>query len=309
MKKTMMLTISLLLAATAGMAQTVRCESDGHYKECGTNGLGRVTLARQLSNSECIQGQTWGMNTKGRVWVDKGCRAEFAADDGRYANNAGNDNRRRYTQTVLCESSDGHRHQCLADTSYGVELARQLSKNGCVFNRDWGYDRNSVWVANGCRAEFSVGSGRSWQNNQQAMATSSVRCESPNNKRQQCRAETRYGVQVGRQLSDTACIRGKNWDYDRDGIWVWGGCRADFNVAVDSNAPNGMISSSRATTLLCEANGNGKHYCAADTSYGVSLSRQISSANCVRGQTWGYDTHGVWVSAGCRAEFLLGDSR
>ena len=38
---------------------------------------GQVEVYRQLSRNACNYGQSWG-NDNGRVWVDKGCRAEFA---------------------------------------------------------------------------------------------------------------------------------------------------------------------------------------------------------------------------------------
>ena len=36
----------------------------------------------------------------------------------------------------------------------GVQLVRQLSSSPCVQGRSWGYGRNGIWVAQGCRAEF-----------------------------------------------------------------------------------------------------------------------------------------------------------
>jgi Protein of unknown function (DUF3011) len=58
-------------------------------------------------------------------------------------------------------------------------------------------------------------------------------------------------------------------------------------------------------TVLCESNGSARKHCPADTRGGVRLSRQVSTAPCREGSTWGYDDRGVWVSNGCRAEFQL----
>jgi hypothetical protein len=55
-----------------------------------------------------------------------------------------------------------------------------------------------------------------------------VRCESINSDRNFCRADTRGGVQISRQLSRETCIRGRNWDVRSDGIVVDDGCRAEF---------------------------------------------------------------------------------
>ena len=48
-----------------------------------------------------------------------------------------------------------------------------------------------------------------------------------------------------------------------------------------------------------------KAYCEADTRNGVVLTRQVSESDCHYGRTWGYDSNGIWVDGGCRAEFQL----
>ena len=57
-----------------------------------------------------------------------------------------------------------------------------------------------------------------------------VRCESTDDRIRRCNVDTRGGVQLSRQLSDTRCVQGRNWGYDGSGIWVSGGCRAEFAV-------------------------------------------------------------------------------
>jgi hypothetical protein len=37
---------------------------------------GHVRLQRQLSDSACIEGRSWGWNRAG-IWVDQGCGASF----------------------------------------------------------------------------------------------------------------------------------------------------------------------------------------------------------------------------------------
>jgi hypothetical protein len=49
-------------------------------------------------------------------------------------------------------------------------------------------------------------------------------------RRHYCDADTRDGVRLLRQRSDAACRQGSSWGYDRRGIWVDRGCRADFEV-------------------------------------------------------------------------------
>ena len=55
-----------------------------------------------------------------------------------------------------------------------------------------------------------------------------VRCESTNQRYRHCRADTEGGVQLYRQFSKNACRYQKTWGHDRRGVWVDGGCRAEF---------------------------------------------------------------------------------
>lgn len=55
-----------------------------------------------------------------------------------------------------------------------------------------------------------------------------VRCESANGRENFCPANTYGGVTLSTQLSSSGCYQGENWGYDNRGIWVSGGCRADF---------------------------------------------------------------------------------
>lgn len=57
--------------------QIVRCESeDGRKLRCPVKTRGGVRVARQLSRTECVEGQTWGI-TRNTIWVTGGCRADF----------------------------------------------------------------------------------------------------------------------------------------------------------------------------------------------------------------------------------------
>jgi hypothetical protein len=82
----------------------------------------------------------------------------YRYDDNRYANSRygyngyGGDPRRVFT----CESRDNRRQYCDIPTRGHVEVYRQRSSSPCTYGRSWGVDRNSVWVTDGCRAEFAV---------------------------------------------------------------------------------------------------------------------------------------------------------
>ncbi len=59
--------------------------------------------------------------------------------------------------TVTCSSKPGERSSCAADTSKGVVLLRSMGEAPCLLGRTWGYDQTSVWVSDGCSAEFVTG--------------------------------------------------------------------------------------------------------------------------------------------------------
>lgn len=61
--------------------------------------------------------------------------------------------------------------------------------------------------------------------------------------------------------------------------------------------------------VICESQNYGYKHCSMKTSYGVVLVTQISRGRgeCIQGQTWGWDSGGVWVTQGCRASFIQGN--
>ncbi|GAB2501851.1 hypothetical protein GCM10027084_15240 [Pseudoxanthomonas sangjuensis] len=134
-----------------------------------------------------------------------------------------------YDRQFRCESIDNRQRYCSADTRGGVQLVRQLSKSPCVRGRTWGYDRNGVWVSNGCRAEFRSGGG-GYGGQDPGYGGQVVRCESVDARYRHCNVPVRRGVELTRQLSKARCVEGRNWGWDRRGIWVNYGCRAEFRV-------------------------------------------------------------------------------
>ena len=305
--KYMFLTLAVLAftAVPADAQSTVVCESlDGKYRECRLEGVGVATLTRQLSDTNCIEGQSWGYRN-GRIWVDQGCRAQFALTSR--AASAPLDTR------VVCESLDGKLNRCATATAAGVQMVRRISDSGCEFGRDWGYDRTGIWVTNGCRAEFAVTSSQ-YAAAPLATGMNSIVCESIDGRRNHCRADTAYGALLTRQMSDSACLYNSSWGIDQNGVWVTSGCRGEFALgdarmvrAGISTMTPGMISSAPAlpATIVCESVNNGHQHCRADTRFGVTMLRQLSDAECRRDRSWGVDDVGIWVTNGCRAEFVL----
>ena len=197
----------------------LRCESDkGRSRSCPADVRGGARLTRQLSRSPCVEGETWGVR-ENEIWVKAGCRADFALGEGGPPGP-------RY---IKCESGSGGRRHCPTDTLGGVTMIRQLSKSQCIQHSTWGYDRKSVWVSQGCRAEFQIGAGHAPTVSAE-LGPQQVRCESDRGRERRCEIGVWKGAELTKQLSKSPCVQGHSWGWDQRGVWVSRGCRAEFTV-------------------------------------------------------------------------------
>jgi len=78
------------------------------------------------------------------------------------------------------------------------------------------------------------GSGGNWNGNNNwggggGWNGDTVRCESKEYRYRECRADTRGGVRLARQLGGN-CQQGRSWGWRGDVIWVNNGCRAEFQT-------------------------------------------------------------------------------
>ncbi|MBB3227571.1 hypothetical protein FHW69_002194 [Luteibacter sp. Sphag1AF] len=178
---------AMALVAGAGMGlpsvahaqgQWVYCASnDGRFSRCSVPWADAVVV-RQESDTRCVRGQTWGFDRNG-IWVDRGCRAQFAAAGGRgdwgpgpgrppyggggYPGNGGGPGwgdgyGRPNRETVIeCNSSRNRFTRCDIDIGRGgARLIRRTSDSRCDEGQSWGWDRRGIWVNDGCRAQFGV---------------------------------------------------------------------------------------------------------------------------------------------------------
>lgn len=202
---------------------TINCSSeDGGRRTCPADIRGGVQLVKQRSGSPCQRGRSWGTDRDG-IWVDRGCRADFAVNPynpnpNPQSGSGGN---------LTCSSDDGGRHTCPADTSGGVLLVNQRSGSPCQRGSSWGEDERGIWVDHGCRADFQVGSSAG---SSAPSPASVIKCSSDDNERHSCAADTYGGVRLVRQISGSTCKRGYSWGADERGIWVDHGCRGEFVV-------------------------------------------------------------------------------
>lgn len=211
-------------AASGASGMRFRCETDStqqHYCEVDT-GEG-ITLVKQLSKVPCMQGRNWDYDRHG-VWVSHRCRAEFVTGKQVPV--------REETRGTLvrCESLANRVEHCPAETRHGVRLTRLLSSSDCVENLDWGYDDTGIWTARGCRAEFRVGFADAPGPASVDTQSKKLVCASDDRKWKRCEVTVNNGVDLLRQLSRTRCVKEANWGWDRTGIWVDKGCRAEFGV-------------------------------------------------------------------------------
>jgi hypothetical protein len=247
-------------AGNSPQRQIVSCSSDNMKRNyCDADVSAGVQLVKQRSEAPCVFNRTWGFENNRGIWVDGGCRADFQI---------GSDARPDATHSIYCASDNGRRNFCPADTDGGVEMVRKRSDASCDYGSSWGYEPRGVWVDRGCRADFRIGGGRGDRdrgrdadrdrdhdregdgdrnrdrerdgdrdrNNDDGAQRPGgaevqvVSCSSDDMNRRDCRVETHGSVRLIRQRSEADCVLGRTWGYDRHGIWVDRGCRADFEV-------------------------------------------------------------------------------
>jgi hypothetical protein len=139
----------------------ILCASNGYNQtECNT-GLDRtynVYMARQLSKSACIQGQSYSIYGN-RISVRNGCRAIFVAkgitsfpqgSDQTYGN--------LVTRNILCESQSYNMTSCHLPFRQvdRVYVGQQFSNSPCIQGQSYFVYGNTLQVSNGCRASFVV---------------------------------------------------------------------------------------------------------------------------------------------------------
>jgi hypothetical protein len=214
------------------------------------------------------------------------------------------------SQIISCSSDNMRRNYCAADVRGGVQLVKQRSDAPCVFNRTWGFiNGRGIWVDRGCRADFAITRPNwgGWDNG------FNIYCASDNGGRNSCPTDTRGGVQLIRQRSGSPCDFGRTWGYDRRGIWVDRGCRADFQIGGGNGGGGGgggnWNPGPGTQVITCSSNDMRRNVCPVNTRGGVRLVRQRSDADCVFNSTWGYDRRGIWTDRGCRADFEVGNLR
>lgn len=148
-----------------------------------------------------------------------------------------------------------------------------------------------------------------------------VRCESIDFRQNHCPVDTRGGVRLVNQLSQSDCYEGETWGYDRRGIWVTEGCAGEFEIlgrghgrpAYGQGYGQGYQGGGHyrqpahggGATIVCESRDFHYNYCAVRVRRGADIVEQYSRTECREGQTWGWDRGGIWVDQGCSGAFAV----
>lgn len=130
----------------------------------------------------------------------------------------------------------------------------------------------------------------------QILKKDSVRCESKDTRRETCETGWPGQTRLTRQLSDTPCVKGRNWDATPGKVWVQQGCRAEFGPLYAGKE------------IKCESSDGRRKTCGKDLYGNADLIRQLSDASCREGSTWGLRGGSIWVDKGCRGVFRVGES-
>jgi len=212
-------------------------------------------------------------------------------------------------KSVRCMSTASGRTYCgTASVHYTVS---GKPPGTCVEGKTWGTDEHGAWVSGGCNAEFvptPAPTTRSEVTERTTYVTGTgrvVHCVSAANGRSYCgRPHERFAI---RGTPDPACVEGSTWGVDERGVWVSGGCVADFQTSPADDAADSGAALRRtdehavARVIHCMSAADGRTYCGAE--HQRYILHGTPDPACVEGRTWGVDEHGAWVSNGCQADF------
>lgn len=191
---------AMLLGAHSAQAATIRCESQGgKYQTCSADTRGGVRLSQQLSSQGCWQNDTWGYD-RNRIWVDRGCRAEFRVGGG--------------------SSSSSKDDAVAAALVIGLAAAAVAADKHNDHHDNNNYNNNNYYDNNNYGNNYGYGGN----------PRSTFSCASKDNRFTYCNIPYRGHVEIYKQQSSSPCTYGRSWGSENNRIWVSNGCRAEFAV-------------------------------------------------------------------------------
>lgn len=161
-----------------------------------------------------------------------------------------------------------------------------------VNRSNWGFSRIKSDIAQSLRGSAPPPSS----------GTQTMRCESTDGRGRTCRTPWPGHSRLVRQLSRGDCVEGRTWQSQRGQVFVSGGCRGEFAASHDAPGAGG-------NRVVCESTGSRPKTCPTPWRGSTRLERQLSSAPCTQGRTWGARRGEVWVDDGCRGIFGPGQGQ
>ena len=236
------LSTNCLANASVDKIKRINCKSKKFgRKECSIKGnIKTVLLLEQKSESPCLEGSSYGF-TDDHLWVDKGCSAKFEVnyssdeDSGWWSglNRQSQIQKRR----LNCKSKRFKPNTCrVAGAIQSLKLRKQKSESACTLGISYGYRGESIWVSQGCEANFeveykpgaSVSKPEPWGSRDKKRKVS---CSSKRNKRRTCSVDGPIdSLRLRKTKSNSPCVEGESYGFAGDRIWVDKGCRAEFEV-------------------------------------------------------------------------------
>jgi Protein of unknown function (DUF3011) len=134
------------------------------------------------------------------------------------------------------------------------------------------------------------------------LVASAVRlsCESRDYRRSYCATGgTIASARLVTQTSRSACVQGRTWGFDSNGIWVTQGCSGEFDFKW-AHEPRPVP----GRQIACASQNFQQSFCRSDRRITRAwLVEQRSQSACVQGRSWGFQDTGIWVSSGCNGLF------
>ena len=156
-----------------------------------------------------------------------------------------------YGNEMECSSRDFHFTRCGVNWNE-ARLVNQTSDARCSRGYSWGVDRKGLWVDKGCagvfrnagghRDDYGHGGGHGggyegdhgggWNPGPGWDSEFAFRCASRDYTYTFCAVDLGAGgrARIVGQHSNTACVEGRTWGFNRAGVWVDGGCEGDFTI-------------------------------------------------------------------------------
>jgi hypothetical protein len=125
-------------------------------------------------------------------------------------------------------------------------------------------------------------------------------CASTDKRYRECQLPIKGRARLVKRHSDAPCIENQSWGQRGDRVWVDRGCRAKFEVVRASGGGGG----GGANNFDCRSENGRYRECEIGPGYFGRLVREYSNNRCRQDQTWGTRNGVVWVTDGCKAQFV-----